>query len=128
MNSQLREHACVTRTWQAWALAALMVASAGATEPALDLPALTYKAPERILGPRWAASPESDPLSLGNAPVLPSPAVARKVPRHASRTMPILTPRPDIDFKLTIIDADPSIDPGMIVPLRWGVPLGRTRR
>lgn len=89
----------------------------GAAPFDLELPALTYKNTDPKTARPLLAEPFPDP----QAGVKTFTAVARKtLAWDRSRTqkfdLRIAVPRPGIDYKLVIVDADPSIDLAMIVP------------
>ena len=84
--------------------------SASASESLLKVPSLSYRQSYS------SASVLPEFPSLVPAPSVPSAPliVAEKNPAKPLAQMPIFAPDHSVDHKLVIIDADPSIDPGIV--------------
>jgi|GEM_PF-5796984 len=93
------------------------------------IPELSYKA--------TAPLSQSSSVDLV-APQLPRlPSLVTVVPRSRAEwrpgrngfaTMPVISPKAGVDYKLTIVEADPAIDPHMLVPALQGSAKTPSRR
>ena len=94
--------------------------SAGTPEASLFQP--DYSAKQEWDVPHLTYTPLKSPSYSNVGSLVPSQnnllstLVQRRVGEAPRWTMTIITPRSDIDYKLTIIAADPTIDPKMLIP------------
>lgn len=95
----------------------LVVAGCGAAPLGLELPSLTYKDnPSPLFRPFFSQPPAISQDAGDPHPIVRPKSLRQDHSRPSNFDLGIITPKPGIDYKLRIVNADPTIDPKMLFP------------